>query len=497
MNHPWSVRLPQPLYDRLHAHLFPGDGDEHGAVIAVGITETARGVRLLGRELFLAEDGTDYVPGIHGYRALTAQFIAEKAGYCGEEKLGYLAVHNHGGRGHVGFSSIDLDSHERGYPALLDLTNGGPVGALVFAEDAIAGDIWLPGGERHAIDHTVIVGPYLRHLFPAPPVKSLVVDPVYDRHARLFGDLGQARLSELKVGIIGAGGGGSLLVQMLAHLGVGHLVVVDHDRVEPSNLPRIVGATRRDAGLFPLIGHSRRLRRLGERFARPKVAVAERVARRAQSDIRFEAIVGDVVDADTAALFRDTDAVFLATDTMQSRVVFNALAHQYLIPGFQVGAKVPVDPKTRRVDEVFSVSRPVFPYPGAGCLSCNGWIDRARAQQEALPKAEREAQRYVDDPDVHDPSVMTLNGIGTASAANDLMMMATGLFSDEVDLGHHLYDAQRRDLQIMGGVSQAGCRDCGLTEKSRLGRGDRGRLPCRPASTPPRPAAYKMFGKGN
>lgn len=218
---------------------------------------------------------------------------------------------------------------------------------------------------------------------------------------------------------------------------------------------------------------------LGKRFARPKVAVADRVARRAQPDVRIEGIVGDVVDADTAARLRDSDALFLATDTMQSRLVFNALVHQYLIPGFQVGAKVRVDPKTRRVEEVFSVSRPVFPYSGAGCLSCGGWISAAQLQQEALPKSERDAQRYVDDAEVHEPSVMTLNAVGTALAANDLMMMVTGLFSDEVDIGHQLYDAQRRELQIMGGVSHVGCRDCGLTEKSRLGRGDRGRLPTR------------------
>lgn len=479
MNRPWSVRLPQPLYDRLYAHLFPGDRDEHGAVIAVGITETERGVRLLARELFLAEDGIYYVPGTHGYRALSPQFIAEKAGYCGDQKLGYVAVHNHGGRGHVEFSSIDLDSHERGYPALLDLTNGGPVGALVFAEDAVAGDIWLPNSERHAIEHCVIVGPQVRSLFPSPPATSPAANPIYDRHARLFGDLGQERLRALKVGIIGAGGGGSLLVQTLAHLGVGHLVVVDHDRVEPSNLPRIVGATRRDAGLFPLVGRNKWLRTLGERFARPKVAVAERVARRAQPDIRFEAIVGDVVDADTAGSLRDADALFLATDTMQSRLVFNALVHQYLIPGFQVGAKVRVDAKTRRVEEVFSVARPVFPYSGAGCLSCGGWISAVQLQQEALPTVEREAQRYVDDVEVHEPSVMTLNAVGAALAANDLMMMVTGLFSENADLGQHLYDAQSRLLQTMGSVSRADCRDCGLTERSRLGRGDRGRLPTR------------------
>ena len=38
---------------------------------------------------------------------------------------------------------------------------------------------------------------------------------------------GQALISRLKVVVVGAGGAGSLLVQALAHLGVGELVVIE------------------------------------------------------------------------------------------------------------------------------------------------------------------------------------------------------------------------------------------------------------------------------
>lgn len=47
----WSLRIPPDLMDRLTSHLFPGDGDEHGAVIAAGMVKTSRGVRLLARDL--------------------------------------------------------------------------------------------------------------------------------------------------------------------------------------------------------------------------------------------------------------------------------------------------------------------------------------------------------------------------------------------------------------------------------------------------------------
>ncbi len=480
MKGPLSLRLPEPLYQRLMAHLFPGDGDEHGAMIAAGICETERGTRLLARELFLAQDGADYVPGERGYRALTARFVAEHAGYCGDEQLCYLAVHNHAGCGQVQFSNDDLASHERGYPALLDITNGGPVGALVFNQDAAAGDIWLRDGERQVVDEVVIIGRRIRYLYPAPLSSRMAVERMYDRHARLFGDLGQQRLQALKAGIIGAGGVGSLVNQQLAHLGVGHIVVIDPERVDLTNLPRVVGATRWDARAFLTNRRRLRLQQIGARFAQHKVKIAQRLARRANPSVRFEAIVGDVVDTENAARLIDADVLFLAADSMQSRRVFNALVFQYLIPGFQMGAKVVVEKTTRQVDDIFTVERPVMPYSNGGCLLCNGLILSDRLRDEAVSPAQRAAQRYVEDDEVRQPSVITLNAITASQAVNDMLLMVTGLFDATVNLDYRRYEAQSRSVQVMGiRRSDPRCLDCGQGHRSRLGRGDRARLPCR------------------
>src|SRR5207245_11405195 len=109
-------------------------------------------------------------------------------------------------------------------------------------------------------------------------------------------DLGQHILSGVKVGIIGLGGGGSLLNQWLAHLGVGHIMAIDFDRVTPTNLPRIVGSTRWDAMTFLSTRKSKLLQRIGTWFARYKVHVARRVAKQANPSIRYDAIVGSVLD---------------------------------------------------------------------------------------------------------------------------------------------------------------------------------------------------------
>lgn len=475
---PLSLTITSKLLECLMAHLFPGDQDEHGAVIACGIVETKRGTRLLARELFLARDGMDYVPGHYGHRALTPAFIARVSDYCADERLCYLAVHNHGGNDSVGFSGVDLASHERGYPALLDITNGGPVGALVFAKSAVAGDIWTPQGCR-ALDYMTVLGPRIYRLYPSPPARPRHADLVYDRHVRLFGDAGQEILRSLKVGIIGLGGGGSLLSEWLSRLGVGHVVAVDFDGVDITNRPRIAGATQWDA-MEPLV-RSRFpwLRNLGCRLAHRKVDVARRVARQANPAIRYDAIPGDVVDQETAKLLRDADFLFLATDSMQSRLVFNALVQQYLIPGAQIGVKAMVEKDCRQIGDVFAATRLVLPGAGSGCLECHGLISAAALQEESLSEGERRAQRYVEDEEVPEPSVITLNALSAAQAANDLLFLFTGLYDEGVELKHQIHFARERLLSTVDFCSREECLDCGTLRRSRYARGDRGRLPCR------------------
>lgn len=468
----WTITFAERDYELLHSHLFPGDEDEHGAVLACGMSHTGRGTRMLVREVFPAEDGEEFVDGERGYKQFAPLFVAERSGYCRANGLSYITAHNHGGRGRVGFSPDDLRSHERGYPALVQMT-GKPVAALVFAEDAVAGRVFTGSGWRELGSATVL-GPTVRTLQPRPAASPVGTGEAYDRQARMFGDRGQEILGGLKVAVIGVGGGGSLINQMLARLGVGHILAVDPDEVEVSNLSRIPGATRRDAlGMFPDI-RLPLLRRLAKRTVRSKVAVAERMARQANPDVRFEAERGDVTNSDVARRLLDCDFVFLATDTMRSRHLFNQVVHQYLIPGAQIGAKVPAD-KGGAVGDVRVVVRPVL--PDAGCLWCGGAISSAQLNREVLDPKERERQRYVEDVNVHEPSVITLNALGASQAVNDLLFMFTGLHEQDARLRGRFQWARRREWEDIMDKPDPLCRHCGRGQKSAYARGDGVGLP--------------------
>lgn len=474
----WHLVIPEDMYERLQGHLFPGDHDEHGAVIEAGISRTSDGrIRLLARTLHLAKDGVDYVPGKRGYRMLKANFIRDRVIECRDERLAYLAIHNHGGTTSVEFSSDDYDSHERGYPALRDIARGMPVGALVFARQAIAGDIWLPDGSRVKLENASIVGRRFRRIAPTPLTRPRNSAVSYDRQVRMFGDAGQDILRNARVAIIGLGGVGSLLAQFLARLGVGHFILIDPDRIDLTNLPRVVGATRLDARAW--LANPKCpdwMRRLAFATATPKVKIAKRVIRRANKHARVELFKEDVLEPKVAARLPDCDYIFLAADTMRARLLFNAVVYQYLIPGVQVGSKIVHDKDSGEITGVHSIVRPVT--PDCGCLWCNQLINRAKLQEEGQTELEREAQRYVDEKTIVAPSVITLNAVGAAQAANDFLFYMTGLKSPEASRSYQRFEPRRRAVVLDGPRRSWECTECGVGTKGRFARGDLGkRLP--------------------
>ena len=464
------------MYADLYRHLFRGDHDEHGAVIAAGVARVGERVRLLGRELILAQDGVDYVAGERGYRMLTADFVRDAAMHCRDEGLAYIAVHNHGGVESVGFSSDDMASHERGYPALVAMMRGQPVAGLVMAKAAAAGDLWEGEGRRSELSELVVLGRPIQRLRSTVSVAKRR-DPQYDRQARLFGDVGQGILNATHVGVVGAGGVGMLLIEYLSRLGVGRITTADPERLDSTNIPRMPGTTLKDTGetqrnqWWPL----RFGRRLGPASA-AKVHLAERLALGANPRCRFRALHGDFLDPDIAREFLDCDYLFLAADSMSARLLFNAMTQQYLIPGAQVGSKVESDRDTGNVVRAFSVVRPVS--HDGGCLWCNGLIPPGRLQLEATSEEQRRVQQYVDDPAVAVPSVITLNAVGASLAANEFLFRVTGLARAGTNSAdYYRIDALKGEVVREEPSRDPACPECGVGGESRRARGDASDLP--------------------
>ncbi len=143
----------------------------------------------------------------------------------------------------------------------------------------------------------------------------------YSRHILLsdIGAIGQARLAAARVLVVGAGGLGSPLVLYLAAAGVGRIGVVDHDRIELSNLQRQIAFTTAQvgAGKAEATAAAGRARNPGPRI----VAHAERLdAGNAMALIAGYDIVCDGTD-NFATRFLVADACVLARRTLISAAV--------------------------------------------------------------------------------------------------------------------------------------------------------------------------------
>ncbi|MFL0172332.1 ThiF family adenylyltransferase [Mycobacterium sp. SMC-21] len=414
--------------------MLPDDG-AHGAVLLAEPTEGPRGARLLVRQVIPAIDGVDYVRGTTGFHALRPEFVRDCAMRAHANGWAYVAVHNHGGFGRVRFSSIDLASHERGYPALVQLIDR-PVIGLVLADGAAAGDIWLPDGGRADLAELIVAGRTVLRLRPTPALASSAGGR-WDRQVRVFGDIGQQVLSALRVGIVGLGGAGSMINEFISRLGVGHLVLIDGDLASDDNLPRLVGAEPNDVGVA-------------------KTTIAAHSARRANPGVTVDEFVREVQRPDAQAALQGCDFIFLAADSHSARHFVNQVIEQRLIPGVQVGVKVPVS-DDGTVGRIHVANRPLI--PGNGCLWCNQLIDPTKLALDLAPETARPAARYVDE--LPAPSVIALNALAVAEAVNGFMMGMTGLLDEEGDPAYTVLFPREGDRQLHTPRRDPACGYCG------------------------------------
>lgn len=128
----------------------------------------------------------------------------------------------------------------------------------------------------------------------------------YGRHLALpqFGVVGQQRLKEAKVAIVGLGGLGSPAALYLAAAGVGTLGLIDGDRVDLTNLQRQVLYDGGDLGALKVDVASRKLSRMN-----PTVTIAAHAVRLESSN--------------ALDLLQGYDIIFDGTDNFPTRYLVN------------------------------------------------------------------------------------------------------------------------------------------------------------------------------
>jgi len=139
----------------------------------------------------------------------------------------------------------------------------------------------------------------------------------YDRQIMIkgFGEEGQEKLKRAKVIIAGNGGLGSPSSIYLATAGVGTIRILDHDRVELSNLNRQVLHWDEDIG-------------------KRKVASATEKLKKLNPEIEIEPIEEMITEANVSQLVADFNLIVDAMDNLPTRYLLNKAAIGKNIPFF-------------------------------------------------------------------------------------------------------------------------------------------------------------------
>lgn len=149
-----------------------------------------------------------------------------------------------------------------------------------------------------------------------------LTDEQLDRYARHIvlkdiGGIGQKKILDSHILIIGVGGIGCPAIQYLVAAGVGALTIIDDDIVSLSNLQRQVLFSTDDIG-------------------QPKVDVAKKAAKAINPDVLInvvnERLTAQHFSDDAAAFFSQFDVVLDGSDNYQTRLLVSDYSLAYHIP---------------------------------------------------------------------------------------------------------------------------------------------------------------------
>lgn len=367
---------------------------ELGLIAAVGESRIGDKHEYLLAKLFQPEPG-DIAESSEGFLRFSSRYIRRAHAYMRDHRLaGILMLHTHPLSDlQVGFSWFDDEQEPLLVQNLMEIDPSTQLLSVVLGKSSQCGRRWLDDRSPEDLGDLVLVGDELKWLSlagrPVPDPAS--PSAIFDSALAVTGAGALAQLTRMKVGVVGASGTGSIVVELLLRAGCKNIVLIDHDTVEDRNLNRILHALRADS-----------------QQNLDKVMVAQRNVDAVQFDCRIEAIKDTILDNEVLAQLRSVDIVFGCVDAAYPRLLLSKFAYQYLRPYIDVGSEIGGDDHG-----IVSVdARTSYVAPGRPCLRCCGLTPPRQLTFESLAHEERQrvvGLGYSDDLLLKQPSTMDLN----------------------------------------------------------------------------------------
>jgi Dinucleotide-utilizing enzymes involved in molybdopterin and thiamine biosynthesis family 2 len=135
----------------------------------------------------------------------------------------------------------------------------------------------------------------------------------YKKNFNMLSEAEQLKLRQSKVCVVGCGGLGGYIIEMLARLGIGNLTVIDGDRFDLSNLNRQLNANEDNIGLSKALEAQKRVNHIN-------------------SEVNVRAIAGFINEKNAKGILEEHDVIVDALDSIEMRFIIEKTCESLNIP---------------------------------------------------------------------------------------------------------------------------------------------------------------------
>lgn len=399
-----SLHLTQSDHAALKRHLLPGDGLESLAIVLCG-RRRSRTRHVLTVRTVVPIPYDECKVRTPDRITWSTQRLIPLLEEAERRDLAILKIHSHPG-GYPHFSSVDDEADDDLFNSVFGWTDSEfpHASGVMLPDGRLFGRAAMRDGTFQPLDSILIPGDDLQFWIPD---SGQHVAAFTQRHAQLFGAGTTNRLRHMAAAVIGCSGTGSPLIEQLARLGFGRLVLVDPDFIEERNLNRIVNAWREHAYL-----------------KRPKVEAMARAIAAMGFGTEVEIFHADLATPAAVKAVAECDVVFGCMDGVEGRHLLNRLAAHYVLPYFDVGVRLDADGKGG-VDEACGAVHYLRP-DGSTLLDRNVYTLgqlKAAGLRRTDPKAYRDQLRagYIHGVEEDRPAVISINMQMASIAVNEFL----------------------------------------------------------------------------
>lgn len=277
------------------------------------------------------------------------------------------------------------------------------------------------------------------------------------RTEQMFGKATVSILQNLKVGVVGVSGTGSIVAEQLVRLGIGEIVLVDDDVIEEKNLNRILNSKRLDA--------------TSQTF---KVEMFEQYIKMAELPTKVIACNTVIANRNTIKELSQCDVIFGCLDSIDGRHHLNIISSCYIIPYFDVGVKLVAD-GNGGIDEITTATH--YIQPGKSSLMSrhvyNSEMLTASSLKRENPEeySKRLQEKYIVGGQETSPAIISVNMLASSIAVLDFLERIHE-YRNEDTCSIETIRIDLTGLRFLTDVNSTNCK----TFSQFLGQGDKNRL---------------------